>query len=190
MKRLLLAVTALTLVLTASGPSAAVNVKRATVKEIVAHRRHVAVGQAKVLLREFVPPPGAHRIPNATGSTGAWPTGKVVDRHRFWDVPKAFNIAAFVEAHQVRGVTARRSENGPHVFSWDFSWPAKGMSRRLLTVTTIARRSRTTLRVDAKVVWIYPRSPQEKVPAGVRAITLDAPKLHVTVTDPAKLSSA
>lgn len=180
MKRVLAVMAGATLILAATAVAGS---RQPTTKEIAAHRERAAAHQAKALLREFVAPPGAHRIPSATGDTGSWPAGKVVDRHRFWVVSKAVNVAAFVGTQKVRGVKARRSGNGPHVFSWNFSWPAKGVIRRLLTVTAIPRRTRTTLRVDAKVVWIYPRPRSEQVPARVRQISLDTPKIHRKVTD-------
>jgi hypothetical protein len=57
----------------------------------------------------------------------------------------------------------------------------------LVSVRATSGRGGTTLDVDVEVVWIYPRSPREKVPAGVRKITFDAPKVHVRVTDAAKV---
>ena len=114
--------------------------------------------------------------------------GEVVDRHGFWSVQTpAAAVGAFVEAHRVRGVKAKPSENGPHVFSWDYSWPSAGPSRRILTVAVVPRRSGASLRVDAKVVWIYPRSPREKVPSRVREITLRTPTVNLTVTDRGKV---
>lgn len=180
MRRALAIMTGATLVLAASALAGS---RQPSTKEIAALREHVAARQATALLREFVPPPGAYRIRNAPGSTGGWPLGEVVDRHHFWAVPKTLDVAAYLAAHPVRGVQARRSEDGPHVFSWELSWPSQGASRRLLTVVAIPRHRRATLRVDAKVVWIYPRSPSEKVPAGVRQITIRAPKIHLKVTD-------
>jgi hypothetical protein len=190
MKRLLLAVTAGVLVLTASGASAAGSGKRLTVKAVAAQREHAARREARRLLSEFVPPAGARRTrkPPRQGGWGSSPGAKFVDAHHFWTVPKPLKaVASSIESAEVRGVRATLRQNGPHYLSWDFSWPRTGVSRRLLTVVAVPHRTGTDLRVDAKVVWIYPRSPREKVPAGVREITLDAPKMHLTVTAPAKV---
>ena len=63
----------------------------------------------------------------------------------------------------------------------------------MLSGAIVPLHGRTVLRVDAKAVWIYPRSPLEKVPATVREITLDvpkmpyAPKVHLQVTSRGKV---
>jgi hypothetical protein len=64
----------------------------------------------------------------------------------------------------------------------------------MLSGAVVPLHHRTVLRVDAKAVWIYPRSTLEKVPATVRKITVDAPKMpwapkiHLTVTGREKVA--
>ena len=138
MKLSLVAASGLLLVLAAlavgagsgAGATSTAGVRQSSVKVIAARRERTASREAKRLLREFVPPPGARRTrePSEYGgglrSTGSWPLGEVVDRHAFWSVKTSLKgVAAFVEAHRVHGVKARLSVNGPHYLSWDFSWP-------------------------------------------------------------------
>jgi hypothetical protein len=102
-------------------------------------------------------------------------------------------VAAFVKAHPVRGLKTSGATYGsrtPHYLTWSFVWPVTRQpapSRRLLNVTAVRLAGRTVLRVDAKAVWIYPRSPNEKVPARLREISLRTPKVHRKVTDHAKV---
>jgi len=42
--------------------------------------------------------------------------------------------------------------------------------------------------VDALAVWIYPRSPSERVPAATAEIVVRAPRISATVTDPGKVA--
>ena len=44
------------------------------------------------------------------------------------------------------------------------------------------------LRVDALALWIYPRSPSERIPPATREIVVRSPKLSTKVTDPAKVA--
>jgi hypothetical protein len=209
MKRLLLVVSVVVLVLTASGvggqgalsaTTAAADAQQPSVKEIAAHREHAATRAAQRLLHEFALPPGARstREPANYGGvlrrSGPEPPAKVVDVHRFWSVQKSLKVvAAFVKAHPVRGLKASGATYGsraPHYLTWSFVWPVTSQpvpSRRLLNVTAVRLPGRTVLRVDAKAVWIYPRSPNEKVPASVREILLRTPKVHLKVTGRAKV---
>jgi len=159
--------------------------------------------EAKTLLREFVPPPGAHRTPQPAGYGGVlrwegpWPPAEVVDVHHFWSVNKSFNaVVAFVNAHRPRGFKTELEDGGAkyHELEWSFESPVTGPTHLMLSGVVVPLHGRTVLRVDAKAVWIYPRSPLEKVPATVREITLDAPKMpyapkvHLTVTSPGEVA--
>lgn len=208
MKPSLFAVSAFALVLATSGvvarsgmsaTSTAADVRQPTVKVIAARRERAAAREAERLLHKFAPPPGARpaREPRGYGGvlrrSGPEPPAKVVDIHRFWSVRRSLKaVAAFVRAHHVRGFKSSGAEYGtnvPHYLAWSFVWPTGGHapSRRLLNVTAVRLPGRTVLRVDAKSVWVYPRSRSEKVPYGVREIVLHAPKVRVKVTDPAKV---
>src|SRR5215467_12194572 len=98
MKRFLLPASALVLVVTACGagtkPAPRVTEVDArlmpNVHVLAARREHAAAREARRLLREFVPPPGARRISapanygGALRRSGAGPSGEAVDVHRFW----------------------------------------------------------------------------------------------------------
>ena len=47
---------------------------------------------------------------------------------------------------------------------------------------------RTFIRVDAGAAWVYPRSPSEVVPSGVRAIDVVGGGVSRSVTDPRKVA--
>jgi hypothetical protein len=209
MKRSLFAVSACALALAASGvvarsgvsvTSAAANVRQLSVKVIAVRRERAATREAERLLHKFPPPPGARRAREPRGyggvlrRSGPEPPGKVVDIHRFWRVQRSLKaVASFVRGHQVRGFKSSGAVYGtnvPHYLTWSFVWPSGSSrvpSRRLLNVTAVRLPGRTVLRVDAKSVWVYPRSRSEKVPSGVREIVLHAPKVRVKLTDPAKV---
>lgn len=210
MKRSLVAVSGLLLVSLAlavfaasgEGATSAARERQSSVKAIAASRERAAVRQAKKLLRNFVPPPGARRIPKPAGyggvllSDGPWPAAEVVDVHRFWSVHKSFNaVVAFINKHRPRGFKTEREDGGAkyHELEWSFESPVTGPTRLMLSGAIVPLHGRTVLRVDAKAVWIYPRSPLERVPATVREITLDVPKMphlpgvHSTVTSRGKV---
>ena len=208
MKPFRFAVSACALVLAASGVVAgsgasatgiAAYVRQPSVKVIAARRERAATRDAERLLHKFTPPPGARttREPRGYGGvlrqSGPEPPAKVVDVHRFWRVQRSLKaVAAFVSAHEVRGFRSSGAEYGtnvPHYLTWSFVWPtgSHAPSRRLLNVTAVRLPGRTVLRVDAKSVWMYPRSRSEKVPSGVGEIVLHAPKVRVVVSDPAKV---
>lgn len=202
MKRHVLPATALVLVVTACGAGAkpaprlseaGAHVPR--VHALVAERKRAALREARVMEREFAPPPGAHSIrgPRGYGGVlrryGTGPVGEVVDVHRFWSVHKPLAaVAAFVRTHRPSGfggTGATYGSNVPHYLMWSFTSPPG----RYLDVTAVALPGRTVLRVDALVLWIYPRSPRETVPAATREIVVRAPaRASVTVTDPAEVA--
>ena len=189
MKRLLLVAAVLVLV-----PASAASAWRGE-KSIVAARKHAATLSAMRLLHEFVPPPRARRIhgwPHDYGhfqSVGA-PFGEFVDIHRFWITHATLSsVAAFEKAHVPSGFSVSgggTNADGTETELW-FNSPRRGVATRLLAISISQRRTRTIVRADAQVVWVYPRSPLEVVPAGVREIDVKAPKVTRRVTDPAKI---
>ena len=195
MKRFLLPASALVLVVTACGagakPAPRVTLAGAHVPRVsvvAARRKEDASREARLLLREFVPPPGARatREPRGYGGVlrryGSAPLGEIVDVHRFWSVRKPLAaVAAFVRTHRPPGLRdsgATYGSNVPHYLMWSFSSPS-----RYLDVTAVALRGRTVLRVDALALWIYPRSPSERIPPATRTIVVRGPKIRRTVTN-------
>ena len=88
---------------------------------------------------------------------------------------------------------------GPSSTVWweTYSWPVVGSTlgtRQLTVALTTLADGETGVRADAQVVWILPRPAGERVPAGVRAITItrDAngatPALALRVTGAARIA--
>jgi hypothetical protein len=207
-KPLLLPASALLLVLTASGAiaKAAPRTKDVRVQTIAAQREHAAFRKAETLMREFIPPPGARPTRRPPGyrsvhvlhqSTGAL-AEEAASIHRFWTVRAPLKtVSAFVRAHRLHGFGhfgALWFTGKPHYLSMGSSWPAApdSIPRRYFSVTVVALPHITVLRVDARVVWVYPRSPSEKVPSGVRMIDIHIPQRNrvriVRVLNGAKLT--
>jgi hypothetical protein len=59
--------------------------------------------------------------------------------------------------------------------------------QRLLTVSMARRGGRTVIRVDAGAAWVYPRSPREVVPVGVREIDITGGGVSRHVDRPARV---
>jgi hypothetical protein len=207
MKRLLLPASALVLVLTACGAGAKpaprvaeVGAHVPSVHVLAARRERSAMREAKRLLREFAPPPGAHAIHvrpgefagahvlHRSGSTLAAESAAV---HAFWSVRKPLGaVAAFVRAHPLPGFGGRGAEYGtnvPHFLRWGRSSPT-GSPTRYLTVTAVALPHHTVIRADVQVEWTYPRAPSEKAPSGTSTIVLHGYMLTKRWTDPAKVA--
>ena len=208
MKRWLLPASALVLVVTACGagekpaPQATEAVARVPgVRAVAARRERAAEREARTILREFVPPPRAHRVDVRPGQYGgahvlhqAGPTQvvEVADVHGFWSVRRSLaEVAAFLRAHPLRGFGGSGAEYGsnvPHYLRWGRSSPAGSPApSRFLTITAVALPRRTIVRVDVQVVWVYPRSPSERVPPATSEIVVHMPKGVRTVTDRAKV---
>jgi hypothetical protein len=157
-------------------------------------RRAEAAQKAAVLMRAFQPPPGAVRIHTPTGYGGALrnvptPLGEFAHDTRFWHVDaKPSDVVSSLQAHDVPdGFTAHCGSN-EHAGSSQCELYA---GRRFLEYAVQRKSDGTSiLRVDSEVVWVYPRSPREAVPKGVRGIdvTIQAgARVTRRVTDPAKV---
>lgn len=199
MKRWSLPASAFVLVLIACGAGATsaprvAKAGRAPSVRVIAERREQSARRAaNRLLRDFRVPPGARSIPEPRGygvlrRSGPSPVGEVVDVHRFWSVRKSLKtVAAFLGTHRLHGFehsSASWGGNKPHYLLMS----SKGPSGGYLNVTSVGLARRTVIRVDVQVSWIYPRSPNERVPADTRAIVVRSPKVSTTVRDPAKVA--
>jgi hypothetical protein len=207
MKRFLLPASALVLVVTACGAGSRsaprvtqVAAPLPSVHTVVVQRKRAARREAKQLLHEFVPPPGARSVRESRRAYGGilrqtgWGfLGETVDAYRFWRVRRTSlaGVMAYVKGHAPRGGESEGSsvstENGPPWISRTLAWPPDRNPSRSLTVTGLAVRGGTVIGVDAQAVWVYPRSRSEKVPPGVSEILVHAPRVSAKVTDPAKV---
>jgi hypothetical protein len=190
MKRLIFAGAVIALVCAASGSATAWHGE----KSIVAARKNAATRSARHLLHEFVPPTGARRIhagPNYGHQSVGVPFGESVDIRRFWISHATASAAvAFEKAHVPAGFSysgGGRNSDGTRT-TLMFDSPPHGVATRILAVAISQRKTRTIVRADAQVVWVYPRSPQEVVPAGVREIDVKSPHVNRRVTDPAAVA--
>jgi len=210
MKRFLLPASALVLVVTACGagakPAPRVTEIRAmvpTVRALVVQRERAALREARKLEREFVPPPGARRDParrdhgGILHRSGRRPVWENVEALRFWRVHEPLrSVVRFLKAHDPRGFGLLDSSYGiqrPQYARYlmrTLASPASHVreASRYLDETIAALPGRTVIRVEARVAWIYPRSPKEKVPSATRKIVVRAPKVSLTVTNPAKVA--
>lgn len=147
------------------------------------------------LLRQFRPPSGATRIRQPMGYGGVVrnpgaPFGEFVDHVHFWRVPeKLSQVLGYVEGQAPHGFTGAGDVNGPDEPQYsrhlEFSSPT---GTRILVVGLQQTPAGTTiLRVDAQVVWVYPRSPKEVVPAGVSEIDVNGANFARRVRNTAKV---
>lgn len=168
--------------------------QRPSVKAVATARKRQAARQAEKLLRRFVLPPTASRLRNPPdlellrySGLGTPEYAELARRHGFWQTNTSFaSVVAFVKAHRlpgfVDGVTSREHPGRPPAnlaLGYTNGGGAGPFASRMLTVTMIRKGGRTLLRVDAGAVWIYPRSPSEIVPAGVRVIDVHFGRLDV-----------
>lgn len=206
MKRFFPLGTLVVLVVTACGAGAKpaprvteVGARVQSVRVIAARRERAATREARKLLHEFLPPPGARRVgtPHDYGGvlrrSGPTPlSGEVVDVHRFWRVQEPLRaVVAFVRAHDPHGfrrLGATYGSEQPHYLTRSLARGGRGRPTRYLYETIVALPGRTLIRVDAQAPWIYPRSTAETVPAATTEIVVRAPRISATVSDPAKVA--
>jgi hypothetical protein len=159
------------------------------------------------LLALFVPPHGAVRLKHEplgdqgflrrrTFSIGGQQS---VYRHDFWRVNHRLDsVVSFVKAHPPKGAV-RPGGSGtsggsgiPANKSLDFVIQHSRGQRATdwIEVTMVALSPGSTgIRVDSSAGWIIPRSPREKVPAGVREIDIHSPHFSRRVTQTAKVQT-
>src|SRR6478672_9382153 len=126
---LLLLVLAVAVILGSEAGATRAARRQSSVQAIAARREQAALREAKRLLRAFVPPSGAHRIPQPKGYggplrwSGPWPLAEVVDVHRFWSVHQSFDaVVAYIHAHRPRGFETEMESGGKryHNLQWSF----------------------------------------------------------------------
>lgn len=185
-----LAGTAAAFASTGVGSAGAVSIgARSTAPGSTARNEQVARGDARRLLARAVLPPGAtptnvDPAPGATLRSPAFSTATParVDVHRFWRTAGAPKDAIdWIEAHPPAGSTGVFStgvsalHGVPYAWSVAFSFapvPNVLVSRTVDVVATAASGGGTGLRADAEVVWSVARPRWERIPAGVRLVTI------------------
>jgi hypothetical protein len=112
-------------------------------------------------------------------------TPDVATATRWWRVPgRPQSVLAWIAAHLPAGFTAAGSGSGGYMPSPSVtlprSWtevfalaPVPGvLTHRLLVVLAAPYRGQTALRTDAQVAWLPARTAAERIPPGVRAVTV------------------
>jgi hypothetical protein len=191
------------------GLLAAVLVAVAVAATTAASNRRAARRDTRQLLTTFIAPPGATRSatdPSAhhllRSAVFEPATIALVDRHQFWRVAEPPSAAyGWIKSHVPSGskliMTGSSSGPGYYVDSLGFGFPATAnvLTSRVLAVSvTAARGGGAAIRVDAEDIWLVPRSPAERVPAGVHLVTYTVTRLDVhtgktTTSAPADVTS-
>jgi hypothetical protein len=150
--------------------------------------KQLAEADAASMLATFRSPPGAQRSgPIAVPALSSAPAGSVspdfVTRTAWWRVPGPMDATlAWVAAHPPAGFTlgggGSTSDASVIVSRFDqFTLPTVSgvLSERALYVS-VARdgADATALRVDSQVSWLPQKSPDERIPAAAKVVTITA----------------
>ena len=151
-----------------------------------------AAAEAKAVLGEFVPPPGAVRLakqptlPSGGGTMGLVYT-TTVQAEGYWRVPgDATTLLAWEKAHMSRRFSHQDAFIGPPDWSTVYSLPPlPGVfaARELNAQFSDVGGGVTVIAVEAMVAWEPPRPATEVIPASVTVVTITmaAPK-QATIT--------
>ncbi|HEY2286674.1 MAG TPA: hypothetical protein VGH88_13115 [Streptosporangiaceae bacterium] len=178
--------------------------------------RQRAAADAARIIADFPRPPGAVRtglIASLNDPAVGIGATDVATATRWWRVPgQPRAVLSWVSAHLPAGFTAAgsgsatfRNSAGALIESHGDAFalsPVPGvLPQRQLVVTAMPDRGQTALRTDAQVAWLPARSAAERVPSGVRAVTVtpvaglnpdprrDRLDHAFTVTDPARVAA-
>jgi hypothetical protein len=175
-RRALLLLGALTLVLIVPASAASSSSPRAALRDPV---RLLALFPVPPRAERLASPPSGSRriLGHAAEHVGIGS----IERHRFWQVRMPFDKAvAFVRAHPPHGGRLVLSESvGSHdgakknrELAWRFSPIPHLIAIRSLAVTLLRLSAQVTgIRADGQDAWSV-RPPNEKIPRGVREITI------------------
>ncbi|HLX32820.1 MAG TPA: hypothetical protein VKR79_08650 [Gaiellaceae bacterium] len=175
------------------------HVPRSSVTPLANQRERQAEREAQKLLDRIPLPPGAVRFTGALARSdrlnqaglGVSIVAMTADRYSLWIVPgSGKDVIAFEKRYVPADL--RRSGLGSSPDGWageTFDAPTvNGSPQQAVTVVVEPNDGGTLFRLDAGVSWVYPRSPSEVVPAGVRTIDIQGGGVAVHVTDPAKVA--
>ena len=197
---------ALALVVVASGLGAAIAVANGPTNPRTAR----AVAQ-RILAALRLPPGAQQSDSDPSGSKLAKPatypaTPDLVDLHQFWRVPGDLrSVFDWIESHppagsagQEGGAMGNRGGIVAQYVGYSFLPPRRGgaPAETLLFTGVRARGGGAAVRVDAQVVWLLKRPASERIPGGVRSITVTerrstgSPSGPWTVTDSARVRDA
>lgn len=114
---------------------------------------------------------------NALASTARLSSPELVDRHRFFVLPQAPpEVVAWVRSHQPPGARLEGHWSGvPALAGWTFALTPQGgrlSAIRLVVELAAAKGGGTALRVDGEVTWVRPRPRSERIPRGVKVVSV------------------
>lgn len=173
---------------------------KSSVTPLADRREHRALREAAALLRSVSVPPGSIRLwrepagdPNDLehAELGVSTVNMTADRWAFWQLPgSGRSLLAFERRHMPAGFRGTGRGSSPNGVWWtEFDSPSHGWSStHAVGFTVVPLGNRTILRIDAGVAWIYPRSPSEVVPAGVREVDVHGAGVDRRVTDRAQVA--
>ena len=141
-----------------------------------------ALADARKRLRSFQPPPGSTRVPALPKSLHlrgpALRTGSPNYFHihpSFWMGSEPVGVVRnYLSSHAPPGsrleITSESGHRG-EIYRWDYgySWPGLpdvAYERKLLVGAVARPGGGSALRADAQGVWLEPKPPTERVPAG------------------------
>ncbi|HEU5386424.1 MAG TPA: hypothetical protein VFV73_11025 [Streptosporangiaceae bacterium] len=177
--------------------------------------RQRAVADAARIIADFRRPPGTARsgpIASLSNPAVGIGTSDVATATRWWRVPgQPRAVLSWVRAHLPAGFTPDGSGSGTFRNSSGALVESQGdvfmlppvpgvLPQRQLVVTAMPYRGQTALRTDAQVEWLPARPAAERIPPGVRAVTVtpvfglnqdprgDRLDHAFTVTDPAAVA--
>jgi hypothetical protein len=165
-----------------------------SVKAVAAGREHAAVRKADRLLAQIRLPAGARSsstTPAAlrTSNLGVSVITEFAYRHRVWKVREPLAaVTSFVRRHALPGFENHTGGESPVWLGYDQRLSGGRPMQRMYDVSLVRQGSWTFVRVDAAAAWIYPRSPREVVPAGVREIDIRGGGVVRRVTAPAQVA--
>lgn len=155
-----------------------------------ASRASARVEAARLLALVQLPPGTARSASDPTGHQHALgqptyneATPNLVDAHRWWSTSTTSSaVLAYVAGHLPAGAKPYTTGfgGGPGTVmtaAETFSLPAGAgdLTERVLGVTVATLPDGTTaVRTDGEAVWLTPRPPWERIPAGVRSVTFTA----------------
>lgn len=169
------------------------HVPKSSVTPLANQREARANREAARLLSRIPLPSGAVRLPApaptdrlAQSALGVSVVQMTADRYSIWRVPMSGQaVIAFEKRHKLPGFHEQGLGSSPDGWGGEeFDGRiVNGSASRAVAVTVVPDGSQTRVRLDAGVGWIYPRSPQEVLPAGVREIDIRDETVSRRVTD-------
>ncbi len=166
---------------------------RVSVRAVAGLREHRATLKAHRLLRRIPLPASARptRVPSSlrTSDLGVSVLTEFAYVHRAVLIPKPLDaVARFVKAHPVPGYQNHTGSLNSIGFDLEpaHGWPMQRMYN--VSFAPAGRHGWTVVKEEAAAAWLYPRSPKDAMPGGVREIDIHGGGVSEHVRDAAKVA--